>query len=163
MTGHPAILEHSQSKEPQVAVLIGSVSDKPLLVESDLLGFLDKYGIRYEFAVISSDRNPEELRTFCLDRRYSLRLVIAAAGGVPNLPIVVKSWLPEIPVVGVPLDHDPYLALASLTTPSDRSVLVAGWGVNGLKKAGYVAKDLLSVQKCPECRRNNCLVDGPFK
>jgi phosphoribosylcarboxyaminoimidazole (NCAIR) mutase/thymidylate kinase len=132
---------------PTLAVLIGSVSDKGCLEESGLLDMLAEFGLAPELAIISSDRNPEQLRDFCLQRRATLRLVIAAAGGVPNLPVVVKSWLPQIPVVGVPLDDNPALALASLTTPGDRPVLVVGWGVAGLRKAAYVARDLIACTK----------------
>lgn len=133
----------AQGVEPELAVLVGSDSDKPVLEESGLLGLLNDMELRYEFAVISSDRDPEELRTFCLSRRRRLRVVIAGARGVPNLPVTVKSWLPRAVVIGVPLESDPALALASLTTPSDRPVIVSGWGTSGLRKAAHIARDIL--------------------
>jgi phosphoribosylcarboxyaminoimidazole (NCAIR) mutase len=141
------VLNEAQGEQRQatVSVLIGSKSDEPRVRESDLLTLLSSFDIAFDFAIISSDRNPEELRTYCLERKGRVRLVIAIAGGVPNLPIVVKSWLPTIPVIGVPIDNNPTYALAALTTPMDRPVLVSGYGIIGLRKAAYIAKEILSL------------------
>ena len=126
-----------------VSILIGSTSDKPILEKSGLFDLLQKFDIEFEFLVISSDRNPEELRNYCKKREKQLQLVIAIAGGVPNLPITVKSWLPNIPVISIPIDDNPAFALAALTTPTDRPVIILGYGVNGLQKAAYTARDIL--------------------
>ena len=138
-----ALLDRRSPARPELAVLLGSTSDERVLAESGLLEQLNRWRVPYEVEICSSDRDPERLRRYCLDRQDWLRLVIACAGGVPNLPVVVKSWLPHVTVLSVPLDRDPAMALASLTTPSDRPVLVVGWGPSGLAKAGAVARDLL--------------------
>ncbi|MBU3978453.1 AIR carboxylase family protein [Patescibacteria group bacterium] len=128
-----------------VSVLIGSKNDESLLQNSGVLKLLNDFGIKFEFTIISSDRNPEELRTYCLNNRERLRLIIAIAGGVPNLPIVIKSWLPNIPVICVPIDNNPDFALAALTTPGDHPIIVSGYGIKGLQKAAYITKDILNV------------------
>ena len=130
-------------RSPVVGVLMGSRSDEPVLKKSKLLELLRDFGFDVGVSVISSDRNPDELRSYCLDNRERLNVVIALAGGVPNLPITVKSWLPNLPVICVPVDHNPDFALASLTTPKDRLIIVAGYGFSGLQKAAYIARDLL--------------------
>lgn len=129
-----------------VSVLIGSTSDQTPLQYSGMLKLLEGFDINYETSIISSDRNPEELRTYCLNNKERLRLVIAVAGGVPNLPIVVKSWLPNIPVICVPTENNPDFALASLTTQGDHPIIVVGYGIKGLKKAAYTARDILNIK-----------------
>jgi len=129
-----------------ISVLIGSKSDERKLQKSGLLKLLKNFGFDYEFVIISSDRNPEELRNYCLNNKKRIGLAIAIAGGVPNLPIVVKSWLPDIPVICVPIDNNPDFALAALTTPKDRPIIVVGYGITGLQKAAYTAKQILSVR-----------------
>ena len=126
----------------RVAVLAGSKSDEKEIQESGLFDKLEKFGITYNYKIISSDRNPEELRLYCKENHHRLTVVIAIARGVPNLPVVVKSWLPEKIVISVPLDNDFHYALASLTTPSDVPVIVAGFGISGLKKSAFIVRDL---------------------
>lgn len=126
-------------------ILIGSKSDESLLQKSRLLELLKDFNINFEFTTISSDRNPEELRNYCLKNKERLSLVIAIAGGVPNLPIVVKSWLPDKPVICVPIDNNPDFALAALTTPGDCPIIISGFGIKGLRKAAYITRDILNL------------------
>jgi len=128
-----------------ISVLIGSKSDEPILQESGLLALLKNFGLDYECTVISSDRNPERLRNYCLKNKKRVQLIIAIAGGVPNLPIVAKSWLPDIPVICVPIDNNSDYALAAITTPRDLPIIIVGYGKTGLQKAAYTAKQILSI------------------
>jgi phosphoribosylcarboxyaminoimidazole (NCAIR) mutase len=130
-----------------VAVLTGAKSDEKAINESGLFKLLKQFNLPFEYRIISSDRNPDELRRYCFDNKDKIKIVIAIAGGVPNLPIVVKGWLPDTPVVCVPLDNNKDYAFASLTTPKDRPVIVAGFSAQGLKKAVYIAKEILMLEK----------------
>lgn len=128
-----------------VGILINSRHEELLLQNSGMFKLLKDFGIYFETTIISSERNPEELRSYCLDNKKRLRLVIAIAGGVPTLPIVVKSWLPNIPVICVPIENNPDFALAALTTPGDHPIIVAGYGIKGLQKAAYITKDIITL------------------
>jgi len=49
-------------------------------------------------------------------------------------------------VISVPLDNNKDYAFASLTTPKDRPVIVAGFVAQGLKKAAFIAKEILKLR-----------------
>jgi phosphoribosylcarboxyaminoimidazole (NCAIR) mutase len=67
---------------------------------------------------------------------------------VPGLPAAVKAHLPAVPVIGVPLSvpefsaHD--ILLASLSVPARRPIMLTGIDEVGLKKAAYLACDILA-------------------
>jgi len=128
---------------PHVGILVGGKSDLPSVEAADLQGLLAHHGIEYTFDVISSDREPERLRAHCLSHAEEWDAVIAVAGGVPNLPIVVKSWLPGTPVIAVPVDEKLDVAAMALTTPSDAPVIVAGYGERGVRKSAKLVIQLL--------------------
>lgn len=146
LSRHLSLIESSIKQSPNlfVAVLVGAKSDESAIQESGLLQLLDNFKIKHQFIIISSDRNPEQLRTYCLENAQNIQAVIAVAGGVPNLPIVAKSWLPDTVVISVPLDDKTDYALASLTTPKDLPIIVSGFGIQGLKKAAYLLKTILN-------------------
>lgn len=132
-------------QNPFSGILAGSVNDEEKIKASGLFDILEQYQIPYLYQIISSDRNPEKLREYCLKNKPYQKVVIAVAGGVPNLPIVVKSWMPDTLVISVPLEDKTDYALASLTTPSDVPVIVSGFGMSGLKKAAYITRDIYNL------------------
>lgn len=138
---HPS--PHSEPLRPCVAVLVGGKSDLATVEESGLRDLLAKEGISCYFDVISSDREPERLRRLCLANAGRWDAVIAIAGGVPNLPVVAKSWLPSLPVISVPVEERPDVAVTALTTPSDAPVMLTGYGERGARKAGKLLVQLL--------------------
>jgi 5-(carboxyamino)imidazole ribonucleotide mutase len=132
-----------------LAILVGGRSDLSKVQSSGLLTILDKVGVRYEISVISSEQNPEELREYCRTvSRRDVALFICIAGSVPGLPAAVKAHLPAVPVIGVPLSvpefsaHD--ILLASLSVPARRPIMLTGIDEVGLKKAAYLACDILA-------------------
>lgn len=133
----------------KVAVILGSRKDESAVVHSGLLKLLEEAGVEYEYSIISSDRNPDDLRAYCENLGKGVKVVIAVAGLIPNLPIVTKSWLPHLPVISVPLTSEGYeprdIVLASTSTPRERPIIVSGIGENGLKKAGYLVLEMLGI------------------
>ena len=133
----------------RVALILGSRNDDPAVKDSGLLRKLEDAGITYEYSIISSDRNPDELRDYCRNLESDVRLIIAVAGLIPNLPIVAKSWAPHIPVISVPLAGEGYepkdIILAATSTPGEMSIIVSAIGKNGLEKPGNLALEILAV------------------
>ncbi|MBI2549369.1 AIR carboxylase family protein [Candidatus Woesearchaeota archaeon] len=136
--------------QTRVAIILGSRKDESMVVDSGLLQLFDTVGITYEYSIISSDRNPEALRDYCkgLD---DVRVIITVAGLVPNLPLAVKSWRPEIPVISVPLPGEGYeprdILLASASTPGERPLILSGIGKQGLEKAGYLVLEMFGIHE----------------
>jgi phosphoribosylcarboxyaminoimidazole (NCAIR) mutase len=128
---------------PHVAVIAGGECDLQIVHAAGLAAVFEHEGISYSIDVISSDREPERLRKHCIAKGATWDAVVAIAGGVPNLPIVVKSWLPDVPVVSVPVDERLDVAAAALTTPSDAPVILAGYGERGIRKAGKLVVQLI--------------------
>lgn len=133
----------------KVAVILGSRKDEFVVVNSGLLRLLENAGVEYEYSIISSDRNPNALRDYCTGLGDDVKVIVAVAGLIPNLPIVAKSWTPRIPVISVPLVGEGYeprdTLLASTSTPGERPIIVSGIGKNGLEKAGYLVLEMLGI------------------
>ena len=133
----------------KVAVILGSRKDEPTVINSGLLRLLENAGVEYEYSIISSDRNPNDLRDYCQNLSDDVKVIVAVAGLIPNLPIVAKSWTPQIPVISVPLVGEGYesrdILLASTSTPGERPIIVSGIGKNGLEKAGYLVLEMLGI------------------
>lgn len=133
----------------RVAIILGSRKDEPSVVNSGLLQMLDNAGVEYEYSIISSDRNPEALRNYCQKIGDDISVIVAITGLIPNLPIVVKSWTPQLPVISVPLVGEGYepkdTLLASTSTPGEKPIIVSGIGKNGLEKAGYLVLEMLGI------------------
>ncbi len=85
----------------KVAVIVGSKTDKEQIEKG--LDMLEKFGIEYQFKVLSAHRNPEELQAFVgslsLDEYAA---VIAGAGMAAALPGCVAAQT-LLPVIGVPM------------------------------------------------------------
>src|SRR5260221_1745626 len=124
------------------SILAGSVNDDQIIKESGIFDILDSHKIKYEYQVISSDREPEKLRQYCMENQSKINVAIGIAGGVPNLPVVIKSWLPKTIVISVPLWNEIEYTLASLTTPYDIPIIVSGYGTTGLQKSANITKDI---------------------
>jgi 5-(carboxyamino)imidazole ribonucleotide mutase len=137
-----------------LAILIGGRSDLGKVKSSGLLTILDKVGVRYEISVISSEQNPEELREYCRTaNRRSVKLFICIAGSVPGLPAAVKAHLPAVPVIGVPLSVPEFSArdilMASFSVPARRPIMLTGIDEVGLKKAAYLACEIIASSSIP--------------
>jgi 5-(carboxyamino)imidazole ribonucleotide mutase len=85
----------------KVAVVVGSKTDKEQI--SKALEILDKFGVEYDFRVLSAHRDPEALHEFIgsLDSD-EFAAVIAGAGMAAALPGCVAAQT-LLPVIGVPM------------------------------------------------------------
>ena len=77
---------------PQVSIIMGSVSDLPLMQEAAKI--LDQFEISYEINALSAHRTPEivmELAKGASAR--GIKVFIAGAGGAAHLPGVVAALM----------------------------------------------------------------------
>ena len=89
---------------PQVAIVMGSESDRPTMqLAADIL---DSLGVSTEVVVMSAHRTPEKVREYARSaKERGIRLIIAGAGMAAHLPGVIAAWT-TLPVLGVPgFDH----------------------------------------------------------
>jgi 5-(carboxyamino)imidazole ribonucleotide mutase len=85
----------------KVAVILGSKSDKEQMAKG--LEIFDKFGVEYDFKVLSAHRDPDALHTFVdslSEKEYAA--VIAGAGMAAALPGCVAAQT-LLPVIGVPM------------------------------------------------------------
>lgn len=86
---------------PRVAVLMGSESDKPVMVEAG--NMLSRFGIEHEIIVSSAHRSPEKTRKFVQSApERGIEVIIAGAGMSAHLPGAIAAET-VLPVIGVPL------------------------------------------------------------
>lgn len=86
----------------KVMIIMGSVSDEPIMEESKK--WLDWFGIGNEMVVASAHRNPDKVKELMVGAQSNgFGAVIAAAGMAAALPGVCSAYT-SLPVLGVPLD-----------------------------------------------------------
>jgi len=133
---------------PQVAVVMGSISDWPIMKKTTTL--LETFGITYEKHVISAHRMPSELERFGQNAKNSgLQVIIAGAGGAAHLPgMLAANTL--IPVIGVPIQTRALNGLDSLLSivqmPAGIPVATVAIGEAGAKNAAILAAQIVSLQ-----------------
>ena len=88
-------------KKIQVSVVMGSSSDWDTMQHA--VDILQQFGIRFETAVLSAHRMPDEMFAYAVaaaDR--GLKAIIAGAGGAAHLPGMLAAKT-TVPVLGVPV------------------------------------------------------------
>lgn len=86
----------------KVLIIMGSVSDEPVMIESQK--WLAWFGIESEMVVASAHRNPDLVKEHMVNAKANgYGAVIAAAGMAAALPGVCAAYT-SLPVFGVPLD-----------------------------------------------------------
>jgi len=86
----------------KVMIIMGSVSDEPVMQESQK--WLSWFGIESEMVVASAHRNPDLVKEHMVNAKQNgYGAVIAAAGMAAALPGVCAAYT-SLPVFGVPLD-----------------------------------------------------------
>ena len=126
-----------------VAIIMGSDSDwKVLKVAVDTL---KNFGVDVELTVASAHRTPQKVHDFV--KNSSAQIFIAAAGMAAHLAGVVAS-LTTKPVIGVPINSEPFKGLDSLlsTVQMPGGIPVATMAVNGAKNAALFAVEILALQ-----------------
>ncbi len=133
------------SKQPVVAIIMGSDSDSPVMNEAATV--LDAFNIPYRYTIVSAHRTPERMYDFARTAHSDgYKVIIAGAGGAAHLPGMVAAISP-LPVIGVPVQSrtlsgwDSLLSIAQMPG----GVPVATVAINGAKNAGLLAVQILSA------------------
>ncbi|WP_318642760.1 5-(carboxyamino)imidazole ribonucleotide mutase [Flavobacterium ardleyense] len=130
----------------KVAVIMGSISDMPVMQEA--INVLKELQIEIEVDIVSAHRTPEKLFSFSRDAHTNgISVIIAGAGGAAHLPGMVASITP-LPVIGVPIKSSNSIdgwdsVLSILQMPS--GVPVATVALNGAKNAGILAAQIIGA------------------
>ena len=142
-------------KKPQVAILMGSDSDLPVM--DRCLRTLSFLGIPHEARVLSAHRTPEQLEAYVkAAESEGVRVFICAAGGAAHLAGAVVARTMR-PVIGVPLDATPLggldALLATVQMPSGVPVGTVGIGEMGASNAGFLAARILALSDAALAKR----------
>lgn len=147
---------------PVVSIIMGSSSDKDVMMAA--ADVLKKFGVAYEFTVVSAHRSPQWMYEYSEQvQERGIKVIVAGAGGAAHLPGMVAA-LTTLPVIGVPVKSrnsiDGWDSLLSIVQmPND--VPVATVAVNGAHNAGLLAVEMLAIsdgglmQKLHELKQAN--------
>ena len=127
----------------KVAIIMGSDSDWGVMKAA--VDTLKSFGVDVELTVASAHRTPDKVHDFV--KNSSAQVFIAAAGMAAHLAGVVAS-LTTKPVIGVPINSEPFKGLDSLlsTVQMPGGIPVATMAVNGAKNAALFAVEVFSLQ-----------------
>lgn len=137
---------------PQVSIIMGSVSDLPVMNKA--AQFLDEMEIPFEMNALSAHRTPEEVERFAKGAEgRGIRVIIAAAGMAAHLCGVIAS-MTTLPVVGVPIAAsldgiDALLAIVQMPP----GIPVATVSINGAQNAAILAAQMLALSDEALARR----------
>ena len=137
----------SPSGNPQVAVVLGSDSDRAVM--EDAARTLGEFGIPWEIVVASAHRSPElvDLYVRAAEGR-GIRVLIAAAGGAAHLAGALAART-VLPVIGVPLDATGLGGLDALLStvqmPPGVPVAAVSIGAWGACNAAVLAVQMLAT------------------
>ena len=132
---------------PQVAVIMGSVSDWDTMKHA--CAMLDQFTVPYMKQVISAHRTPELMGEFAHNARANgIKVIIAGAGGAAHLPGMVAAQT-TLPVIGVPVQSHALSGWDSLLSivqmPGGIPVATTAIGKSGATNAGLLAISMLSM------------------
>ena len=127
----------------KVAIIMGSDSDWKVLKTA--VDTLKNFGVDVEVIVASAHRTPQKVHDFV--KNSSAQVFIAAAGMAAHLAGVVASVTTK-PVIGVPINSEPFKGLDSLlsTVQMPGGIPVATMAINGAKNAALFAVEILALQ-----------------
>ncbi len=127
----------------KVAIIMGSASDWGVMRAA--VETLKNFSVDFEVTVASAHRTPQKVHDFV--KNSDAQIFIAAAGMAAHLAGVVAS-LTTRPVIGVPINSEPFKGLDSLlsTVQMPGGVPVATMAVNGAKNAALFAVEILALQ-----------------
>lgn len=134
------------SKSFKVSVVMGSLSDKPVMERA--VEILDKFNIETEFRVLSAHRTPIDMINYGKNAvSNNISVIIAGAGGAAHLPGMIASTT-TIPVIGVPIKSSNSIdgwdsVLSILQMPN--GVPVATVALNASENAGILAAQIISI------------------
>ena len=132
-------------KKPQVAIIMGSDSDLPVMQEAAAV--LKDANIDYEMTIVSAHRTPSRMVSYAESAAArGLKVIIAGAGGAAHLPGMTASFT-TLPVIGVPIKTSAFSGLDSLMSivQMPGGIPVATMAVNGAKNAALLALRILAL------------------
>ncbi len=126
----------------KVAIIMGSASDWGVMRAA--VETLKNFSVDFDVTVASAHRTPQKVHDYV--KSSDAQIFIAAAGMAAHLAGVVAS-LTTKPVIGVPINSEPFKGLDSLlsTVQMPGGVPVATMAVNGAKNAAIFAVELLAL------------------
>lgn len=131
---------------PQVSIIMGSMSDMPVMEEA--ARFLNQMEIPFEIKALSAHRTPEKVAHYAQQAaQRGVKVIIAGAGGAAHLPGVIAAYT-GIPVIGVPVKSGKSLEgldsiLSILQMPA--GVPVATMALDGARNAAIFAARILAL------------------
>lgn len=129
-----------------VAVIIGSISDRPVIELA--VQVLKKYAVPHTLNVMSAHRTPERVREFAQSARArGVGVIIAAAGKAAHLAGAIAANT-TLPVIGIPVKSSALNGLDALlsTVQMPSGIPVATVAVGGAKNAAHLAAQILAVE-----------------
>lgn len=145
-----------KSLKPQVAILMGSDSDFPIMEEACKM--LDQFGIGYEVMVSSAHRTPERTRKYVNSApKKGIQVFIAGAGGAAHLAGVIAADT-ILPVIGVPITsvlNGLDSLLSTVQMPGGIPVATVAIGKAGAKNAGILAAQMLALKNAGLSKKLN--------
>ena len=136
----------SESKDIQVAVIMGSKSDWDTMRPASEI--LTEFGIAHECRVLSAHRTPKELTEYIEEAEArGCKVFIGGAGGAAHLPGVIAAFTRR-PVLGVPVSSqlqglDSLLSMAQM--PGGIPVGTLAVGPAGATNAALLAAAILAT------------------
>ena len=130
--------------QPQVAILMGSDSDWPVMEAAAKI--LDEFGVGWEAHPFSAHRSPELVREFVTNApSRGIKVFIAGAGGAAHLAGAVAAHT-TLPVIGVPIQSK-LKGIDSLlsTMQMPKGVPVATVAIDSAGNAAILAIQILAV------------------
>lgn len=143
-----------KKRKPEVAIIMGSDSDLPVL--KDGVKLLREYDVECEVRVMSAHRTPEATAVYARGAaQRGLQVFIAAAGGAAHLAGVIAAHT-TLPVLGVPVKGGALngmdALLATVQMPAGIPVATLTLGSAGSVNAALFAIEILALRR-PDLRR----------
>jgi 5-(carboxyamino)imidazole ribonucleotide mutase len=135
-----------REQKPLVGIIMGSKSDAGVMGAAREM--LKKFGVSFEFKVVSAHRTPDYMFSYAAQaERRGIKVIIAGAGGAAHLPGMVASKT-TLPVIGVPVKSKSLSGLDSLLSivQMPKGIPVAAVAIDGAANAALLALRILATQ-----------------
>jgi|SRR5579885_3550513 len=146
----------NKNRKPQVAIVMGSDSDLPIMTETARM--LDKFGVPFEIEISSAHRSPERTMNYARSAAgRGIKAIVAGAGGAFHLAGVIAAET-TLPVIAVPIPTSALgggldSLLSSVQMPGGVPVGVMAVGKAGAVNAGIFAAQILATSDAEVSRR----------
>jgi len=149
---HKRVFTKGMMDMPQVAIIMGSANDYPILEPACKL--LEHFGVSYTVRVLSAHRTPREAADFAGKlEEMGVQVVIAAAGKAAALPGVIAAHT-LLPVIGLPIKSSTMDGMDSLLSivQMPPGIPVATVAINGGENAALLAVQIMTLTN-PELKK----------